>query len=70
MTTPLRRSTALLAGWYSLGCASTPPRLSWDDAGSVLGVNTHHVGALPQQEMGLLLTAGFRWIRNGCMGRL
>ena len=67
MTTPLRRSTALLAGWYSLGCAaSTPPRLSWDDAGSVLGVNTHHVGALPQQEMGLLLTAGFRWIRNGC----
>ena len=54
-----------------LGCASALPRsqsptISWNDAASVIGVNTHHVGALPEEEMALLLKAGFRWVRNGC----
>lgn len=44
--------------------AATP--ISWNDAATVLGVNTHHVGALPAAEMDLLQQAGFRWIRNGC----
>ena len=59
--------------WRVLGCASglpqsqvEDPMISWDDAASVIGVNTHHVGALPEEEMALLLTAGFRWVRNGC----
>lgn len=41
-----------------------PPPAKWDDAGSVLGVNTHNAFPMPELELDLLQAAGIRWIRT------
>lgn len=41
-----------------------PPPTEWDDAGSVIGVNTHNAFPMPEMELDLLQAAGIRWIRT------
>ena len=41
-----------------------PSPIDWEDAGTVLGVNTHNPFPMAEAELDLLQEAGIRWIRN------
>ena len=56
-----------VAGRASRGRGSGPSPTDWADAATVLGVNTHNAFPMPERELDLLQSAGFRWIRTDVM---
>ena len=45
------------------GMRGLPPA-DWEDAGAIIGVNTHNPFPMPEPELDLLQQAGIRWIRT------
>ena len=54
-----------VGGWGRGSGPSSPT--DWADAATVLGVNTHNAFPMPERELDLLQSAGFRWIRTDVM---
>ena len=78
----LRAVVAMAAAWAAAGPEVThadrdeevgrgrgpgPSPTDWADAATVLGVNTHNAFPMPERELDLLQSAGFRWIRTDVM---